>query len=135
MSLRALLAVCLCLGTLACARTERFLMNAQTSSPILELAVPRGGAQCSARHVRLTVSSGADLRAEVCDGQGCTPVEIGQLTFRDRSGPVPVGNLRLGSGNVSEGPVTPVEGPDGLLWLCREDEDAQQCICIPWFQD
>lgn len=37
-------------------------------------------------------------------------------------------------GGPSAGRVIPVEGPDGLLWLCREDEEALQSICIPWFQ-
>ena len=40
----------------------------------------------------------------------------------------------VGGDGPSAGPVIPVEGPDGLLWLCREDEEAKQSICIPWFQ-
>jgi hypothetical protein len=32
------------------------------------------------------------------------------------------------------GPIVPAEGPDGLKWLCREDEEAQQCVCIPFVQ-
>ena len=32
------------------------------------------------------------------------------------------------------GPVIPVEDADGFLWLCREDEEAKQSICIPWPQ-
>ncbi len=43
--------------------------------------------------------------------------------------------VTLGVPDQSHGPVIPVEGPDGLLWLCREDEEAKQSICIPWFQD
>jgi hypothetical protein len=34
----------------------------------------------------------------------------------------------------SAGPIEPVDGPDGLKWLCRHDEEAQQCICIPFVQ-
>jgi hypothetical protein len=26
-------------------------------------------------------------------------------------------------------------GPDDLPWLCREDEEAQECSCIPRAQD
>jgi hypothetical protein len=33
------------------------------------------------------------------------------------------------------GPIKPVTGPDGLMWLCRHDDEAQQCVCIPWAQD
>ncbi|HEV8389213.1 MAG TPA: hypothetical protein VGQ35_05180 [Dongiaceae bacterium] len=33
------------------------------------------------------------------------------------------------------GPIEPVEGPYGLRWLCQHDEEAQQCICIPWPND
>lgn len=32
------------------------------------------------------------------------------------------------------GPIVPAVGPDGLTWLCREDEEAQQCVCIPFVQ-
>jgi hypothetical protein len=34
----------------------------------------------------------------------------------------------------SKGPVIPVEDADGFLWLCREDEEGKQSICIPWPQ-
>ena len=53
----------------------------------------------------------------------------------DRSAAVSLDNIKLGSGDAARGPVRPVEGPDGLRWLCREDEEAQECICIPWAQD
>ena len=33
------------------------------------------------------------------------------------------------------GPIEPVDGSDGLKWLCRHDEEEQQCICIPFVQD
>lgn len=32
------------------------------------------------------------------------------------------------------GPIVPAEGPDGKKWLCREDEEAQECYCIPFMQ-
>jgi hypothetical protein len=51
--------------------------------------------------------------------------------------PSPAANrqLALAGPGPDAGPVIPVEGPDGKLWICREDEEAQQSICLPWFQD
>lgn len=119
-----------------CARADRpFLYDTQSGGPVMEAAIPTDGAACTARELRLTAGQTLS-RVEVCDAGRCTPIDATRLTFRGRAGRVvPVGQLRLGGGNVSEGPVIPVEGPDGLLWLCREDDEAQQCICIPWFQD
>ncbi len=41
----------------------------------------------------------------------------------------------MANGATAQGPVVPAVDADGLLWLCREDDDAQQSICIPWFQE
>ncbi|MDP2712532.1 MAG: hypothetical protein Q8O56_15055 [Solirubrobacteraceae bacterium] len=62
-------------------------------------------------------------RVPSSDARDVSDAKLGpdQLVAVDGSGP-------------SAGPVIPVEGPDGLLWLCREDEEAQQSICIPWAQ-
>ena len=136
MSRHSLFVVLCCLGAVACGAPDRtFLINAENSSPILQIATPRGDAQCASRELRFSIESGNDIRLDVCDDGRCTDTALAGLTFRDRRGTVNPTNLRLGSGNVSEGPVVPSEGPDGLLWLCKEDDDAMECICIPWFQD
>ena len=36
---------------------------------------------------------------------------------------------------TAAGPIEPVEGPYGLRWLCKHDEEEQQCICIPYPSD
>ena len=137
MSFRRTLVLLITLGVslAGCSKREPFLYDERSGSPILEVAVPRNGAQCASRQLRLTAGTSLS-RVEVCDTDGCLLVDPARLTFRNRANQaVPLDALRLGAGGVSEGPVTPVEGPDGLLWLCREDDAAQQCICIPWFQD
>lgn len=136
MSLRSLLVVFASIVLAGCAARERFfLINVNTLSPVLEAATPRSGAECAQRELRLSIGRANDVHAETCDNGKCTKVELGELRFLDRSGRVNPPDLRLGSGDATQGSITPVEGPDGLLWLCREDEEEQQCICIPWAQD
>ena len=136
MSRRSLLVVLCCLAPVACGPPDRtFLINAEGSSPILQITTPRGGAQCASRELRFTVATGNDISLDVCDEGRCADTALDGVTFFDRRGRVNPASLRLGSGDTSEGPIQPVEGPDGLLWLCKEDEEAMECVCIPWFQD
>lgn len=114
---------------------QSFLINGATQSPILEAATPRAGAQCSLRELKFTNTETRVVTAEICDDGTCAPIDVANIRLLDRTGRVNPDNIRFGVGNASGGGVEPVEGPDGLLWLCREDEDAQECICIPWAQD
>jgi hypothetical protein len=73
---------------------------------------------------------------EECD----PPVGVGggdAGSFQVKLPPPPEPELGL-KGEPSQadaaGPVIPVEDADGFLWLCREDEEAQQSICIRWPQ-
>lgn len=84
------------------------LVNAQAASDF-QIAIPRAGDSCAA--TRLPRMSAAIASAP--------------------SGP----KRKIAPSPSSAGPVEPVEGPDGLLWLCRHDDEGQQCICIPWQQD
>jgi hypothetical protein len=116
-----------------------FLINATTASPILEVVSPKSGTDCASRELHFTIERNNDLRVETCDqgpsGRTCTETDAGALIFRDRSALVGADRITLGTGDPAAGPIEPVEGPDDLLWLCREDEEGMQCICIPWAQD
>jgi len=136
MSVRYPLAIVWCIALTACTKPgQNFLINGETLSPLLEVATTRSGAACASRELRFSVGKDDAVRVEICDDRRCVAAELSELEFSDRSARVNLNDIRLGSGNASEGPVIPVEGPDGLLWLCKEDEEAQECICIPWFQD
>ena len=39
--------------------------------------------------------------------------------------------IAINTGHVL-GKVKPVVGPNDSLWLCREDEEAGECTCIPF---
>lgn len=123
----------------ACPDRRTFLINAATTSPLLEVVSPKSGADCASRELHFTVGRNDDLHVETCDrspsGRTCTEIDAGALSFRDRAAFVGVDMITLGTGDPVAGPIEPVQGPDDLLWLCREDEDAMQCICIPWAQD
>lgn len=114
---------------------RKYLINARNSSPILQIATPRAGAgaSCSAKELRLTMIPGSPMRAQSCEGGACTPADPNSFAFNDRTGRASSSSLRLGTGDPSAGPVEPVEGPGDLKWLCRNDEEGKQCICIPWF--
>jgi hypothetical protein len=132
---RSLLILAVCIALAGCAQPKRtFLINAETSSPLLEVAVPKSGARCAATTLHLSISQANDVRAEACSSGQCRETPLAGLEFRDRSTRVNPDKIVLGSGSA-EGRVEPVVGPDDLLWLCREDEDAQECVCIPWAQD
>lgn len=125
-----------CLITVANAGSIRkMLINGRTKSPVFELTTPRAGASCSSKEVRLTIIPSAPPQAQTCEKGYCTPADPNSFTYRDRSRRVLSSELRLGVGDAAAGPVEPVDGPGDLKWLCREDEEGQQCICIPWFQD
>ena len=138
MVLRSSLTLCCCIGLAACTSTkpdQTFLINAETSSPILEVATPRSNAECARRELHFSIGQDNEIDVETCDNGQCVETELADLRFFDRSTRVNSNDIGLGGGSAAEGPVIPVEGPDGLLWLCREDEAAQECICIPWAQD
>jgi hypothetical protein len=136
MLLRLLLVVFLCTTFAACTKPSRnFLVNTKTSSPILEVKTPRSSAECSTRELHFTITQDNKIDVETCDKGRCVKIDPYSLSFMDRSVSVSLDNIRLGSGDTTNGPVIPVEGPDDLLWICREDEEAQQCVCLPWFQD
>ena len=125
-----------CVALAACARpAQHFLINVKTGSPIVGIETPISGGECATRELHFSIGQDNTVNVEICDKARCRATELGELTFFDRSAEADPNDIRLGSGNASKGPVMPVQGPDGLLWLCREDEEAQQCICIPWFQE
>ncbi|HNP27086.1 MAG TPA: hypothetical protein PKM20_10125 [Nitrosomonas sp.] len=133
MLLRSSLILFCCAVLAACGNTDRtFLINAETSSPILEVKIPRSSAECSTRELHFTIGQNDEFRVETCDNGQCIKTDPGSLKFVDRSAAVNPNNIKLGFGDATRGPVEPVEGPDDKLWLCREDEGAQECICIPW---
>jgi hypothetical protein len=114
--------------------TKIFLINRGTSSPVLQLTSPSAGASCAAREIRLTVAPGSPTRAEICENGHCIPGDPNSFTYSDRSSRIRSSEVGLGSGPAA-GLVIPVDGPGNLKWLCRNDEEGKQCICIPWFQD
>ena len=81
------------------------LANAQAASDF-QVAIPRSGGSCAA-------ASLPRMKAAVA---AVNP------SSKKMTSPKP----------NSAGPIEPVEGPDGLKWLCRHDEEEQQCICIPF---
>ena len=84
------------------------LVNSPTAPSGLQVAVPRIGNSCAATRLPRLKAAGA------------TAGPSSKMTA-----PAP----------SSAGPIKPVDGPDGLKWLCRYDDEGQQCICIPWAQD
>lgn len=83
------------------------LAASQTVSD-LQIAIPRAGGSCAAKSLpRLKAAAAA----------------VNQSSKK----------LSAAKPNAA-GPVVPVVGPDGLTWLCREDEEAQECVCIPFVQ-
>jgi hypothetical protein len=115
---------------------RNFLINTSTVSPVLQIKSPKTAAgDCADTELHLTVEHGRVTRAEKKISGRTVPVNLAALKFYDRAGKVTLQNIGLGTGNPTRGPVKPVVGADGLLWLCREDEDEQVCICIPWFPD
>lgn len=115
-------------------RNQNFLINEKTSSPILEISVSGTEAGCASSELHFAIDQEADIDVELCNQGQCVRTEFGKLNFSDRSTSVHPNDITIGSGDATQGPVIPVEGPDGLTWLCREDEEAAECICIPWFQ-
>jgi hypothetical protein len=83
------------------------LANAQAASDF-QVAIPRSGGSCAAASLPRVKAAVASTNP---------------------------GSKKLSSAKPNAaGPIEPVEGPDGLKWLCRHDEEAQQCICIPFVQ-
>ena len=117
-------------------RPERtFLINSATLSPILQITSPRSDAGCASAELHFAIDEDNTVKVRLGNRVTSVAIELSELTFYDRSGQVMPRYIGLGAGDPTQGPVVPVEGPDGLLWLCREDDEAQECICIPWFQD
>ncbi|MBJ7521916.1 MAG: hypothetical protein JHC84_19610 [Solirubrobacteraceae bacterium] len=54
--------------------------------------------------------------------------------FAGISVPLPPPSLKATASGPAQGPVIPATDRDGKLVLCREDEEAQMSICIPWPQ-
>jgi len=123
----------------ACPDQRTFLIDVGTASPIVEVVSPKSGANCASRELHFLIGPNGDIGVETCDrdrlGAVCAATDVGDLRFRSRSAPVSVDMIKLGTGDPAGGPIEPVQGPDDLLWLCREDEEGMQCICIPWAQD
>jgi hypothetical protein len=109
------------------------LINRWNLSPILQVSLPRANSSCAAKELRLTLAPGTPVRAQACEYGRCTPMDPSLLTYFDRFSRINATDIRLGAGEPSAGPVTPVDGPGDLKWLCRNDEEGKQCICIPWF--
>ena len=131
---RLCLLVVACGALVACAPRQTFLVNGATSSPILEIMAPASSGQCESQELRLVAGRDGILSIESCSDGRCVETDPTRLTYRDRASRVDSGAIQLAVGSTSQGPVEPVVGPDGLLWLCREDEE-EQCICIPWFPE
>ena len=62
------------------------------------------------------------------------PAVAGALSLLAAGTPASAGDLSAQSPRPVEGRVIPVTDADGFLWLCREDEEGKQSICIPWPQ-
>ncbi len=83
------------------------LANSQAASDF-QVAIPRSGGSCAATNLpRMKAAA--------------TTVNPGSKKL---TSPKP----------NAAGPIEPVVGPDGLKWLCRHDEEAQECICIPFVE-
>jgi hypothetical protein len=124
---------------LGCAAQHTFLIDVQTGSPIVEAAIPRSAAICADTELHFVIGRDNAVSVATCDrsraGVECVATELSELTIRSRAAVVGADRITLGAGDPAAGPVRPVEGPDGLRWLCREDDEGMQCICIPWAQD
>jgi len=84
------------------------LVNSQAASD-LQVAIPRSGGSCAATSLpRMTAAA-----ASVIPGS------------KKMTSPKP----------NTAGSIEPVVGPDGKRWLCRHDEEEQQCVCIPFVED
>lgn len=59
---------------------------------------------------------------------------IGALSLVGQFGPAHAADFKVAEPEPVRGPVIPVEDADGFLWLCREDDEGKQSICIPWPQ-
>lgn len=126
---------CSIAGFAARTKIQSYLINARTLSPVLKITTPSAGASCSAKELQLTLSPGLPLSVRTCENGRCITTDPNALTFFDRSSSVSPTELGLGAGYPRTRSVEPTTGPDGLLWLCRSNEQTQQCECIPWFQD
>lgn len=120
-------------------RTEpapmRLLTVSRTGSPVLEMNSPIGDTvSCPEATVEMKISAGMVRSTEVCDPDGCLDLGPERFAYVDRTGASwSASALTLGEGDPAAGPVDPVEDDDELLWLCRDDEEKQACVCIPWF--
>jgi hypothetical protein len=84
------------------------LVNSQAASDF-QVAIPRSAGSCAATKLpRMTAAA--------------APVN-------------PVSKKMTSPEPNTAGPIEPVVGPDGKRWLCRHDEEEQQCVCIPFVQD
>ena len=137
MQLRSLMVFALgacCIAGFADEKSIRtLLINRWNLSPVLQVSLPRNNASCSSKELRLTLAPGVPVKALSCEYGRCTGVDTMTLTFFDRFSRINATDIKLGQGDPAEGPVTPVDGPGDLKWLCRNDEEGKQCICIPWF--
>ncbi|MBM3793694.1 MAG: hypothetical protein FJW31_06420 [Acidobacteria bacterium] len=106
-----------------------FLVNGRALPPILQLTKPRAGASCAARKVRLSVLYTNQLHAQICEGGRCTMTDPNSLVYRDRVGRVDSVNIRAAQGDPVGGLPEPVTDTDGLMYLCREEEQSKECIC------
>jgi len=111
----------------------RLLINRWNMSPVLQVSVPKANSSCSSKELRLKLAPGSPTTAQTCAYGRCTPTDPNSLTYFDRFGRINATDIRLGQGDPAAGPIEPTEGPGDLKWLCREDEEGKQCICIPWF--
>lgn len=96
---------------------------------------PHGSQSAPLPDLHLAASQAAsDLQVAIPRmGGGCKANSLPRM--KAAAAQVNPGSRKLSSANpTAAGPIEPVEGPDGLKWLCREDEEEQQCICIPFVQ-
>ncbi|MBM3756284.1 MAG: hypothetical protein FJW38_20130 [Acidobacteria bacterium] len=129
------IAACSLAGFAARTKLQSYLINTRTLSPILKITTPSAGASCSAKELQLTLTPGMPLSVRTCENGRCFTSDPNALSFYDRFSRVGATELGLGAGFPRTRSVEPTTGPDGLLWLCRTNEETQQCECIPWFQD
>ena len=94
---------------------------------------PHGFQSATSPHMHLATSHAAsDFQVAVPRAGGsCAASSLPRM----KAATVSPSSKRLSAAKPSAaGPIEPVEGPDGLKWLCRHDEEEQQCICIPFVQ-
>lgn len=121
-----------CMVSIAFADSSRtFLINSVTMSPIMEIQTQQSRASCSNTELYFTFNRRNQVGVEQCENDRCYEIDLRSLQLTDRTGAVDPGNITLGAGDPVAGAVEPVVGPDGKLWLCREDKNSG-CICIPW---